>query len=111
VGCDGASGRTVTVSRMMMTETRARRVTYQGDPALARALALMLEEEGARVRLRRPQATDEQRELASMLQNVASGLLVWGTAEAITTAVNKFRQRFPGAGGSVTIEGDHGGDD
>jgi hypothetical protein len=34
-----------------------------------------------------------------------------GTAEAITTAVNKLRKRFPGAGGSMTIEGDDGGDD
>jgi hypothetical protein len=95
----------------MMTETRTPRVTYKGNPALARALALMLEEEDARGRLRRPQAADEQRDLASMLENIASGLLVWGTAEAITTAVNKLRKRFPGAGGSMTIEGDDGGDD
>jgi hypothetical protein len=61
----------------MMTETRTPRVTYKGNPALARALALMLEEEGARVRQRRPQAADEQRDLASRLENVASGLLVW----------------------------------
>ena len=39
---------------MMMTETRARRVTYQGDPALA-ALALMLEEEA---RVTAPTASD-----------------------------------------------------
>ena len=89
----------------MMTETRARRVTYQGNPALARALALMLEEEGARVRLRRPQAGYEQRDQASMLENVASGLLVWGTAEAINTAVDKFRERFPGAGGRCPDRG------
>ena len=95
---------------MMMTETRARRVTYQGDPALARALALMLEEEGARVRLRRPQATDDQRDLASMLQNVASG--PWcGALRGDHHRGQQVPPTVPGAGGSVTIEGDHGGDD
>ena len=102
---------TATVSRMM-TETRVRRVTYQGNPALARSLALMLEEKGARVKLRRPQATYEQGDATSRAESVASGLLVYRTTpEAIDAAVNEFRKRFPDAGGSVLIEGDDGGDD
>jgi hypothetical protein len=77
----------------MMTETRVRRVTYQGNPALARSLALMLEEQGARVKLRRPQATFERD----------------ATSEAESVAINEFRKRFPDAGGSVLIEGDDDG--
>jgi hypothetical protein len=37
--------------------------------------------------------------------------VVDGTTEAVNTAINVFRSRFPGAGGSVMIERDDGGDD
>ena len=76
---------TVTVSRM--TQAHARRITYQGSPEMGRALAATLEQEGV----------------------VVSSFVVDGTTEAINTAVNAFRRRFPDAGGSVTIEGDEGG--
>ena len=59
----------------MMTETRSGASPTRAT-RLLRALALMLEEEGARVRLRRPQAGYEQRDQASMLEN-RMGLLVW----------------------------------
>lgn len=96
-----------------MTQTEARRITYQGNPAVAGALAQMLREEGVRVDLR-PAEGGEERDLTSMAASMAEGVVValfaWGTQDAITGAVNKFRKRFPGAGGSITIEGDDGDD-
>jgi hypothetical protein len=67
-----------------MTQSRAWRITYQGSPDMGRALAATLEEEGLPI----------------------AGIVVDGTTEEISTAINAFRSRFPGAGGSVTIEGD-----
>jgi hypothetical protein len=72
-----------------MTQSRAWRITYQGTPDMGRALASTLEEEGVAI----------------------AGIVVDGTTEAVNTAINVFRSRFPGAGGSVTIEGDDAGDD
>jgi hypothetical protein len=93
-----------------MTQTQARRITYQGNPALAGPLAQMLRDEGVRVDLR-PAEGVEERDLTSMAEGVVVALFAWGSQAAITAAVNKFRKRFPGAGGSVTIEGDDGRDD
>jgi hypothetical protein len=45
-----------------------------------------------------------------MAEAATVALFVWGTQIAVTAAVDKFRKRFPGAGGSVTIEGDDGDD-
>jgi hypothetical protein len=67
-----------------MTEPRAWRITYQGLPGMGRALASTLEEEGVSI----------------------EGVVVDGTTEEISTAINAFRSRFPDAGGSVTIEGE-----
>lgn len=92
-----------------MTQTEARRITYQGSPALGGALAQMLRKEGVRVDLR-PAEGVEERDLTSMAEGGVVALFAWGTQDAITGAVNKFRKRLPGAGGSVTIEGDDGDD-
>jgi hypothetical protein len=97
----------VTVSRL--TQTQARRITYQGNTALAGALAQMLREEGVRVDLR-PAEGGEERDQTSMAEAATVALFMWGTQIAVTAAVDKFRKRFPGAGGSVTIEGDDGDD-
>lgn len=69
----------------------------------------MLREEGVRVDLR-PGAGGEERDLTSMAEAATVALFVWGKQIAVTAAVDKFRKRFPGAGGSVTIEGDYGDD-
>jgi hypothetical protein len=93
-----------------MTQTQARRITYQGNPALAGVLAQVLREEGVRVDLR-PAEGVEERDLPSTAEGVVVPLFTWGSQAAITAAVNKFRKRIPGAVGSVTIEGDDGRDD
>jgi hypothetical protein len=74
---------------------------------MGQVLAHMLEEEGVRVEQQPPPA-HEQRDLASMLESVDSGLEVYGTTVAIDGAVDRFRKLFPDAGCSVTIEGDCG---
>ena len=89
-----------------MPETVTRRITYQGNPTLARALVRLLEEEGLTVRVRREgRPATEYRDAHRMPETVLATLLATGAAEEIDAAVRRFGERFPGGRASVEGEG------
>ena len=93
-----------------MTPTQARRITYQGPPALVGALAHSLREEG--VAVQPYDLPDEHRGMGDITHEVVIELVATGTVAAIGAAITKFRKWFPGRGSITTEpEDDGGGDD
>jgi hypothetical protein len=73
-------------------------ITYRGHPALAGALAQMLQERGVEVEWERPV---EQRGFASAVEGVVVAIVSYGGIEAIKAAIAEFRRRFPGGGDAL----------
>jgi hypothetical protein len=84
-----------------------RRVTYRGNPEGAPMLARMFEQEGVRVKWKRPQ---EQPDMAGMAQEVIVNMVTSGSLLAIRVALDKFRKHMH-ATAEATIEDDGQDDD
>jgi hypothetical protein len=78
----------LTLRRLDSTTT----LRYEGDPAIASALAQMLREEGVEVEWERPY---EARSLLTAMEAVAVFYFCKGSDLAIKLAVERFRRRFP----------------
>jgi len=80
-----------------------RTVRYEGSPAIAGALADMLRKKGVDVSYTSP---EERRGAAEMAEAVTVYFICKGGDAAIEAAVQQFRERFGGSGGTAEVEDD-----
>ncbi len=90
----------------LSVERQTTTLRYEGNPAIASALAQMLREEGVDVEWERPY---EARDLLTAMEAVAVYYFCKGSDAAIRLAVERFRKRFPNT--KVTRNDDEDGGD